>query len=155
MNKKPTPAGIVIVVAGAVVFIASFLAFYTFKAPSVSFGGTTIGGNANYSAWNKAALFPVSVVPAWIAIIMAVQVAATTWGGLRVPDRILGLTWKQIHIVLGFQAALLMLAFLIRDNSVLDFGIGFWLMLLGSIALAVGAVMLTREGAAATGPALS
>jgi hypothetical protein len=155
MNKKPTTGGIVIVIAGAIVFLASFFAFYTFKAPRVTFGATTIGGTANYSAWNKAALFPVSAIPAWIGLIMAVQVAATAWGGLRTPDRILGFTWPQIHVVLGFQAALLMLAYLIRDNSVLDFGFGFWLMLLGSIGLAVGGVMLTREGAAATGPALS
>jgi hypothetical protein len=153
MNKKPTTAGIVIVVAGAVVFLASFFAFYTFKAQTVHLGNSTFGGTANYTAWNKIALFPVSIIPAWIAIVMGAQVALTTWADVRLPDRILGMTWKQIHLVLGVQAALLMLAFLVRDNSVLNFGIGFWLMLFGSLALAVGAVMLGREPASASGPA--
>jgi hypothetical protein len=54
---------------------------------------------------------------------------------------VLGLSWDQVHLALGFQAALMMLAFLIRSKGPLSFGIGFWFMLLAGIALLVGAIM--------------
>ena len=73
---------------------------------------------------------------------MAAQVALATFAsGTTIPDRILGFTWDQLHLALGFQAALLMLSFLIRSKSPFSFGIGFWLMLLSAIALLVGAIM--------------
>jgi hypothetical protein len=47
--------------------------------------------------------------------------------------------------VLGFQIALMMLAFLVRAKPTNSFGIGFWLMLLSGIALLVGAIMRLNE----------
>ena len=61
------------------------------------------------------------------------------------PDRLLGLSWTQIHLVLGFQATIMMLAFLIQDTKPLDKGIGLYLMLLAAIALLVGAVLRMQE----------
>jgi hypothetical protein len=52
-----------------------------------------------------------------------------------------GFGWKQIRLALAVFAGLLMLGFLIVDGP--DKGIGFWLMLLGAIALVAGAVMET------------
>jgi hypothetical protein len=57
------------------------------------------------------------------------------------PSRLLGFTWDQLHFALGFQAALLMVTFLVRDKGALGFGVGFWCMLAGAAALFVGAVM--------------
>jgi hypothetical protein len=67
------------------------------------------------------------------------------------PETVLGLTWDQIHLALGFQAALMMIAFLIRSNPYSSFGIGFWLMLIAGVALLVGAIMRVT-GATATTP---
>jgi len=153
MKHKPTPAGIVILVSGFVIVIASFFAFYTFKTPQLTFGSTRVGGTASFNAWDKVSLFPVSILPAICGLLMGTRVATLTWSDLRIADRVLGLAWQQLHLVLGFQAAIVMIAFLIRDNSALSFGFGFWLMLVASIGLAVGAVMLNREPATATGPA--
>ena len=84
-------------------------------------------------------------------IAMGVHVALSTFApNVSVPDTLLGLSWDQVHLALGFQAALMMLAFLIRAKCPLEFGIGFWFMLLAAIALLVGAIMRVNE--AGSGP---
>ncbi len=48
---------------------------------------------------------------------MAAEVAVAAFAsGVKLPERVLGLTWNQIHLVLGFQATIMMLAFLIQDS---------------------------------------
>ena len=165
-GKKLSPAAIVIMAAGVVALIASFLAFYKY-----SYGGSAIsaaerqaaknlgiplpGGTDSYSAWSHQAplLFPVSVLPALFGIVMALQIALTSFANVKLPEKVLGFTWKQIHLVLGAQAALMMLLYVIVDKRGASYGAGFWLMFLASIGLVVGAVMLTREAAPATGTA--
>jgi hypothetical protein len=163
-DKKLSPAGIVIVVAGAVALIASFLAFYKYSYGGVALSqadrnaaraaGINIpgGSSQSYSAWSNSGflLFPLAILPALLGVIMALQVALTTFADVKLPERVLGFDWKQIHLVFGIQAALLMLAYLLVDKGGASYGIGFWLMLLASIGLVVGAVMLSREPAAAT-----
>jgi hypothetical protein len=61
------------------------------------------------------------------------------------------LTWDQIHLALGFQAAIMMLAFSSRAAADCQLGIGFYLMLLGGIALLVGAIMRVTEPEPAPG----
>ena len=101
-------------------------------------------------------VFLIVTLPALLGVIMATHVAVKTFAtGVRLPDRVLGLTWDQIHLALGFQAAVMMLAFLIRSHPSVDFGIGFWLMLLAAIASLVGAVMRTRDPAGAPPPLAS
>ena len=70
-------------------------------------------------------------------VVMARRSRSTAFGNCR--RRPFGLTWDQVHLVLGFQAALMMLAFL-AQNRPIELGIGFWLMLLAAIALFVGAL---------------
>jgi hypothetical protein len=143
-NSKLSPANMVILIAGVVILIASFLSFYKFDVPS-GFGVS----DQTYSAWSgsPAYLLGNATLPAIFGVIMAVQVALAAFANVNLPDRVVGFTWNQVHLALGFQATIVMLAFLVRDNGPLDFGIGFFLMLLAAIALLVGAVMRTREGA--------
>ena len=133
-NAKLSPPNIVILVAGAVMLVASFLGFYKIDLPAV------LGGSRTFSAWSDGQ-FLIATLPALLGVVMAAQVALVTFGNVDLPDRVLGLTWDQIHLALGFQAALMMIAFLIRSKPYSDFGIGFWLMLLAGIALLVGAIM--------------
>ena len=57
----------------------------------------------------------------------------------------LGFAWAQIHLLLGVWAAVMMLSFAVGNVVVspltLSKGTGFWLMLVGAIALAVGAIV--------------
>lgn len=145
-DKSPSPSALVIMIAGAVVLAGSFLAFY--QAPSFHYGGISVGGGSR-NAWSSDLFFPVTILPVLLGVVMAVQVALTTFADVSLPERVLGLTWDQLHLAFGAQATIMMLAFLVQDRSGLSIGIGFWLMLLASIGLLVGAVMRQREAAPA------
>jgi hypothetical protein len=177
-TSKLTPGVIVILAAGLITLVFSFFAFYKFDAGSGRVGEAVddaicdelpddeadacreqfddiaedVGGDESFNAWNNDGLFPLTTLPAIYGLLMAVQVGLATFANVKFPPRVLGLTWAQINIALGLNAALLMLAFLVRDKGPLDFGFGFWLMLLGSLALAVGAFLYQREDA--SGPAV-
>ncbi|MGO9872379.1 MAG: hypothetical protein ACLPVY_01160 [Acidimicrobiia bacterium] len=143
MNLKLAPANLVILAAGVVMLIGSFLSFYSFSG---------LGGTASFNAWSGAhgfGIFGIATVAVVCGVVMAAQVGITTFAnGMHVPDQVLGLSWDQIHLALGFQAALTMLAFLVRSKGTLSFGLGFWFMLLAGFALLVGAIMrVTGAGA--------
>jgi hypothetical protein len=147
MDKlKVSTANIVILVAGVVMLIASFLAFNKISIPSFKSNGITFGGGSkSYSAWSSH-YFLIATIPALIGVVMAAHVALAAFAPqVKLPEKVLGLTWNQVHIVLGFQATIMMLAFLIQSTSPLDKGIGLFLMLIAAIALLVGAVLRMQE----------
>ena len=149
-NTKLSPANIVILAGGVVILIGSFLDFY--KAKSVTIGGFTVHASGGGNAWGSGS-FLIATLPAILGVVMAAQVAVSAFAsGVSLPERVLGLTWTQVHLALGFQAAIMMIAFLIRSKGPLDFGVGFWLMLIAAIALLVGAIMRTREPAGEASP---
>jgi hypothetical protein len=124
-NKQPTPGEITIMVAGAVMLIASFL----------DFAGST-------SSWGSGA-FPIITLIVIYGVLMALQIALSKYANVNLPDRVGSFTWEQVHLLLAVFALLMSLGWLI--SGINDKGIGLWLLLLGSIALVVGAVMLQRE----------
>jgi hypothetical protein len=134
VNNKLTPAQLIIVIAGAVALIASFLDWVDER-----------GFSAN--AWDEGA-FPTYTWIAVFGVVMALAVVLPVFANVKLPDNVMGFTWPQLHLALGFFAALLAVSFLITDTA--DKAIGFWLSLLASIALLVGAVMLQREPATGT-----
>jgi hypothetical protein len=152
MDKlKASPANLVILIAGVVMLIASFLDFnkYSSSSTTVTIGGQTIHvggvGSVSYSAWSSH-YFLIATIPVLLGVLMAAHVALDTFAPtVKLPERPLGFTWTQIHLVFGAQVTLMMLAFLIRDTGPLDKGIGLFLMLLAAIALLVGAILRTRE----------
>jgi hypothetical protein len=147
MDKlKISTANLVILVAGAVMLIASFLAFHKISVPSFEVGGQTLGGGTkSYNAWSTGHFF-IATIPALLGVVMALHVALETYAPqVSLPDRVLGFTWTQVHLVLALQATIMMLAFLIQNFSPLDRGIGLYLMLIAAIALLVGAVMRMQE----------
>jgi hypothetical protein len=138
VKNKPSPANVVILAAGAVMLIGSFFTFYKYS-------GSGVIRSQSFSAWSGAfgfGIFGIATIVVLCGVVMAAHVAVSTFAsGVTLPDEVLGLSWDQVHVALGFQATIMMLAFLIRSRSGLDFGIGFWLMLLSAIALLVGAIM--------------
>jgi hypothetical protein len=135
----PSPANIVIMAAGLFMLIASFFSFYEFSV---------LGASGEFTAWSSRLFFPVSIIPVVFGVVMAAQVAISTFAPqVKMPDKLFGFDWNQVHVALGAQAAIMMLAFFMQDRAPLDIGAGFWLMLLASIGLVVGAVMKTREPA--------
>lgn len=124
-NKAPTPGELTIMVAGAVMLVASFLTFA-----------------AKTSAWGQY-LFPLATLLPLYGAVMAAQIALTKYASVDLPETVVGFTWEQVHLVLGFLAGFMAIGWLITDIT--QKGIGLWLEVLGGIALAVGAVMLQRE----------
>jgi hypothetical protein len=135
-RRKLAPANIVILAAGAVMLIATFMPFY--KVPLAD-------QTVTFNAWDRG-LFLIATLPALLGAVMALQIGLEAFGNITMPNRMLGLTWDQFHTVLAFQAGLLMLTLLVRARPTLvivtfTYGTGFWLMLAGSVALVVGALM--------------
>jgi hypothetical protein len=147
MDKtKISAANLVILIAGGVMLIASFLAFRKISIPSFDVGGAHIGGGSkSFNAWSTG-LFIIATIPALLGTLMAVHVALESFAPqVTLPDRILGLTWSQVHLVLAVQSTIMMLAFLIQDTGAFNKGVGLFLMLIAAIALVVGAAMRLQE----------
>jgi len=143
-NSKLSTANIVILAAGVVILIGSFLPFYKADSP--------LGGTDSSNAWSSGQ-FLIATLPALLGVLMAVQVALVAFANTTFPERVLGFTWDQVHLALAFQITIMMLFFLIRDPNFgvgglgVDRGLGLFVMLVAAIGLLVGAVMRSREGA--------
>ncbi len=148
MKRQPTVADIVMVIGGVVTFIFSFLDFFE-------------GENA----W-ATGLFPVTTIIAVLGLAMVVFVLLDLLAGFHLPD-FLTFNYKQMYVTWGITAGVFMLAWLILDTPA-DKKAGLYLMLIGSLAMAVGAILnilglatqtvnmpsgTTAAGTAATGPA--
>jgi hypothetical protein len=147
MDKiKISTANLVILIAGGVMLIASFLDFQKFSLGSFS---------KSVNAWSNGS-FLIATIPALLGTLMAVHVALESFAPqVALPERILGLTTTQVHLVFALQATIMMLAFLIQDISPgsigrqvgfrAEKGVGLFLMLIAAIGLLVGALMRMRE----------
>ena len=122
--KKLTPAAVVILGGALVVFVGSFLPYFSL-------------GDASVNAWTIT-YSPVTILPVVFGAAMAAHIGLATGGATsRSRPGSRGFTWNQFHIALGVQAAVMMVAwFVCRRPPGFTLGLGFWLMLLASVALA-------------------
>jgi hypothetical protein len=134
VKEKLTTAQIVILASGAVAFIASFLPWVSVDTPFSDF--TANAWDGDFLVW------PTFWWVGIFGLLMAVQVALTAFASVSFPDNVLGFSWPQIHLMLSIFTVLLTVSFLIGGDSK---GFGFWLSLLASIGLVVGAYMLQSE----------
>jgi hypothetical protein len=128
MKRQPTVADIIMLAGGAVTFLFSFLPF--------------VGDGTDYNAWSSDlfGLFPVTTIIAVLGLAMVVFVLLEWLVGFTIPT-FLTFTYKQMYVTWGVVAAVLMLAYLIMDKHGGSSKAGLWLMLLGSLAMAVGAIL--------------
>ena len=124
-KAQPTTSELIIMIAGAVMLVASFLDF-----------------RFDTSSWGSGNL-PIATLLPLYGVVMAVQIGLTKFAGVNLPDQVAGFTWEQVQLVLGLLAGLMAVGWLLTDTG--DKQIGLWLEMLGGIALAVGAVMMQRE----------
>lgn len=132
-TKTPNPAEIAVLAGAGIVLIFSFLSFY-----EVSLGGFSDSTNA----WGSG-LFPLATLIVLFAVLAGLLVLLELLG-VSVPDRIVTFSRTQLLLVCGGFATLQSLAYLIVDRGGVDLGIGFYFMLIGSVAVLVGAIMLFR-----------
>jgi len=149
-GSGPMPSDWALIGAGVLLLVGSFLPAYSEDGESLK-------------AWDSP-FFPLYLIPVLFGVIVAVHVAVTTFSGAKVPGRVLGIDWERIYLALGVWATFMMIGFMISHvNFTVDQfdtddpgkGIGFWLMLLGSIAMIVGAVVRGQEGSRPAAPAAS
>ena len=124
-KTQPTTSELIIMIAGAVMLVASFLDF-----------------RVNTSTWGSGN-FPIATLLPLYGVIMAAQIALAKFANVSLPDQVAGFTWEQVHLALGLLAGLMAVGWLLTDVG--DKQIGLWLEMLGGVALAVGAVMMQRE----------
>jgi hypothetical protein len=125
MKRQPTVVEIVMFAGGVVTFIFSFLHFV-----------------ADLNAWSSDAfgLFPITALIAIVGLAMAVFVALEVFVDFRL-GTFLTFTYKQVYVTWGIFNGGLMLCYLIMDKHGVDAGAGLWLMLIGSLAMAVGSIL--------------
>lgn len=136
MEKNPTPGEIVLMAGAGVTLLFSFFPFYKLEVGDFT---------DNTSAWGSG-LFPVATLIPIFAVIAGLLVALAKFGNVQYPaSGFLGIPWNTLLLALTFFSALLAVAFLIRDRQGLDFGFGFWLVLIGAVASLVGATVMSTE----------
>ena len=125
MKRQPTVVEIVMFAGGVVTFIFSFLHFVD-----------------DVNAWSSDAfgLFPITALIALVGLAMAVFVALELFAGFHL-GTFLTFNQKQIYVTWGIFCGGLMLCYLIMDKHGVDTGVGLWLMLIGSLAMAVGSIL--------------
>src|SRR5690606_833069 len=95
----------------------------------------------SFNAWSgDAGTLFLATWPALFGLLIAGLVAAITFGNVSLPDRVLTFTWPQLYTLLSFTGFVIMLGYLLGGGfpdvgGGPDKGIGFWLMLLGSVGL--------------------
>src|SRR5215207_704972 len=124
MKNKVTVADLIMGIGGLVTFIFSFLAFYKF-------------GDTSINAWDTDGVAFASTLPAILGLAMAVWIGLEL-AGVNLPDQVLTYTPTQLKGTWAIAAAGIMVSWLSTDG---DKGAGFFLMLLGSLAMSAGAVM--------------
>ncbi|MFT3852595.1 MAG: hypothetical protein QM733_07655 [Ilumatobacteraceae bacterium] len=127
MKKQITVASLIMGVGGLVVFIFSFLSFYT-------------AGGEGRSVWSGDLLFPATIIPVILGVAMLVCVILDL-AGVKLPEKVLTFTWPQIYATWGISAAGIMLGWLFTGPFSLDRGAGLILMFIGSLAMAAGSIM--------------
>lgn len=125
-RSPPTPGEWLILGGGVVGLVGSFLDF-----------------QGDVSSWGTSA-FPIATLIPIYLVVMAVQIALTKFANVDLPERVMGFTWEQIHLELGFFASLMAVFWLVAAE---DAQIGLFLLILSSIAALAGAFMLQKERA--------
>jgi len=130
VDNKVTPGEIVVLAAGAVGLIAAFLPFYKNGESANSF---------------DEGLFPVATLIALFVVAAAVLVALVKFANVNLSAGVLGFGFVQLLLALGFFAAILAIAFLIAEKGSVDFGFGYYLLLIAGVGSVVGAVIMRNE----------
>jgi hypothetical protein len=128
----------IILPAGIVLFIASFLKWYSVD---VEFLGEDLG-SVSRSGWESPGAI-WSILAVLIGLIMTGLVAAVRFGNVKLPEMPQGVTWGRLLLGLGGASALFVLIKLVNESSHLS--IGFFLGIICVAALAAGGFLMFQD----------
>ncbi len=127
----------IILVAGPLLFIDSFLRWYNF-----SFEGLGFSLSVSRSGWQSpGALW--SILAVLIGLVMFGVIAAVRFGNVKMPDLPQGVTWARLHLGLGATAVLFVVIKFVNESSNLSYG--FFIGIILVVALAAGGFLLYQE----------
>jgi hypothetical protein len=159
VNQNPRPSELIIMISGVALFIFSFLTWIEISDRGESVGWNAWGGGDGADFFSYPGLFPIASISALLGLAAAVVIALRLFANVNLPERVVGFTWNQVHLVIAVFCALVTLSWVILDKSFGDdaggadvgAGIGLWLSVIAAIGLVVGAVMLTKDDGAPAG----
>jgi hypothetical protein len=133
--RRMTLGQAIVMVTGVLLFIWGFLPWYS-----------DAGGSAN--AWSTETIPGLLLTATWVPLLslaIVVFIAIKVFGN-GFPDSVLGFSWAQLAIVVGFIDVLISLGFLVANRSLgslgsLDLGPGLILSFITSLVLLAGAVL--------------
>jgi len=133
--RRMTLGQAIVMVTGVLLFIWGFLPWYS-----------DAGGSAN--AWSTETIPGLLLTATWVPLLSLAIVVFTAIKvfGNGFPDSVLGFSWAQLAIVVGFIDVLISLGFLVANRSLgslgsLDLGPGLILSFITSLVLLGGAVL--------------
>lgn len=127
MKNKLTISDLVMGAGGLVAFLFSFLAFFKL-------------GDKGINAWDGDGGAFATTVPAILGLVMVVWIVLELTG-VSLPEKVLTYNRAQLKGTWGIAATGIMFSWISADFGSADKGAGFWLMFIGSLAMAIGAVM--------------
>ena len=133
--RRLTLGQAIVMVTGVLLFIWGFLPWYS-----------DAGGSAN--AWSTETIPGLLLTATWVPLLslaIVIFIAIKVFGN-GFPDSVLGFSWAQLAIVVGFIDVLISLGFLVANRSLgslgsLDLGPGLILSFITSLVLLGGAVL--------------
>ncbi len=130
MTKRLTRGELIVLVAGPVTLLGSFLPFFSYEGA--------------INVWD-APIFPIATLIALLAIVAAGLVGLVRLGGLDLSRGALGFGYSELLLVVGASAGILAVAFLFSPRAGGGLGVGFILLLLGGVGSTVGAVLVAND----------
>lgn len=126
----------IIAAAGVVLFIASFLPWYSVKVNlfGVSKSFTASGWEDPNPIW--------SVLAVLLGVAMVAQILVSKFSEVEIP-KIANLSWPEVHRIAGIAIAVLVLIKLLAESSHLGFG--FFIAIICASALAYGGFMYAKD----------
>jgi hypothetical protein len=132
------PDQLIVMAAGLLLFIWSFLAWYS-----------SPGGTAN--AWSTATIPGLVMTATWVPLLslaIAALVAIRAFGS-GLPDRVWGFSWPQLSLMVGLFDVLITFGFLVANRTLvvgvnsgsLSLGIGLILSFITALAMLAGGIL--------------
>lgn len=131
----------IILVAGPLLFIDSFLHWYSaHKCVDTAVGQICAGGSA--SAWDAPGAI-WSILAVLLGLIAAGLIAAVRFGNVKMPEMPQGVTWGRLLLGSGVVAAVFLLIKLLNHSGDLSYGFFIGIILVG--ALVAGGFLTYQE----------
>ena len=140
-NSDIKPSTIMLIAGGAVLAISTFLDWSTFSFNFGDFGDFS-SDSPGFNGWENDLFGLFGIFVFLIGLAVAGGVAAQQFGGVSMPDKILGFDHNQLHFMLGMIAFVPLFGFFLGGPGEIGVLLGFI-----AAAVIVAAAVMDMRGA--------